>query len=88
MTGRAIVLSCFSQAALAGLEGNLEGDKLQFGGTVVVDQTGKILLKYVQEHLSEYPNFDDIMSTLGILEGKDVLLYQIKMCILLDYVSR
>lgn len=49
--------------------GNLKGNGLQNGGTIVVEKGGKLLLKYVQTNPAEHVNLTDILKSLNINAG-------------------
>ncbi|XP_071490549.1 prostamide/prostaglandin F synthase-like [Diadema antillarum] len=67
---RALILpetvDAISKAHKEGIVGNLSGDSLQIGGTLIVDKDGKILLNFKQESPSHHVPLDQILHVLGI----------------------
>jgi len=55
-----------SEAKTKGIEGNLKGDAMQNGGTIVVAAGGKLLLMYMQESPADHVDPDDVLKALGI----------------------
>lgn len=53
------------------IEGNMQGDKWQNGGAMVVDQGGKALLTFKQESPGEHVDPNNVLKSLGI-EGTAV----------------
>ena len=49
------------EASAKGISGNLRGDGLQLGGTIIVDKQGNIVYKHVQSSYSDQPSMDDIL---------------------------
>lgn len=49
------------QASAKGISGNLKGDGLQLGGTIIVDKQGNVVFKHVQSSYSDQPSLDDII---------------------------
>ncbi|KAF6019006.1 hypothetical protein EB796_022682 [Bugula neritina] len=48
------------------LGGDLKGDGLQNGGTLVVEKGGKVLLNFVQTNVAEHVEPSDVLKALGI----------------------
>ncbi|KAI0984777.1 hypothetical protein GJ496_008782 [Pomphorhynchus laevis] len=48
------------------IKGNLKGDGLQKGGTIVVDTDGTLLYNFTQADVTDELNIDDMLNTLKI----------------------
>ena len=48
------------------MDGDLKGDAMQNGGTIIVEKGGKLLLKYVQENPAEHIELTDVLKALNI----------------------
>ncbi|XP_054772120.1 prostamide/prostaglandin F synthase-like [Lytechinus pictus] len=55
-----------SKAKSQGISGNMSGDTLQMGGTLVIDKGGKVLLEFKQETPTDSVPLDRILRVLGI----------------------
>lgn len=55
-----------SEAKSKGISGNLKGDGMQTGGTLVIAAGGKVLLNYSQEVPGDHVNPEDILKALNI----------------------
>lgn len=55
-----------SEAKSKGINGNLKGDGMQTGGTLVIGAGGKVLLNYSQEVPGDHVNLEDVLKTLNI----------------------
>jgi len=60
--GRAMI----SEAKSKGIDGNLKGDGMQNGGTIIVAAGGKVLLTYKQESPADHVALDDVLKALAI----------------------
>jgi len=60
--GRAMI----SEAKSKGIEGNLKGDGMQNGGTIIVAAGGKVLLVYKQESPADHVALEDVLKALDI----------------------
>lgn len=60
------VRALFERAKKENITGNMAGDKFQFGGTLVVDKGGKVLLNYKQESAADHVANDDVLKALGL----------------------
>jgi len=60
--GRAMI----SEAKSKGIEGNLKGDGMQNGGTIIVAAGGKVLLTYKQESPADHVALEDVLKALDI----------------------
>lgn len=48
-------------ASKRGFKGNLQGDGLQLGGTVIVDKNGNVVYSHDQKNYTDYPKEDEIV---------------------------
>jgi len=55
-----------SEAKSKGISGNLKGDGMQTGGTLVIAAGGKVLLNHSQEVPGDHVNPEDILKALNI----------------------
>eukprot|EP00057_Strongylocentrotus_purpuratus_P014718 XP_011669192.1 PREDICTED: prostamide/prostaglandin F synthase-like [Strongylocentrotus purpuratus] len=55
-----------SKATSEGITGNMTGDALQMGGTLVIDKGGKVLLDFKQETPADSVPLDRVLHVLGI----------------------
>lgn len=60
--GRAMI----SEAKSKGIDGNLKGDGMQNGGTIIVAPGGKVLLSYKQESPADHVAIEDVLKALDI----------------------
>jgi len=60
--GRAMI----SEAKSKGIDGNLKGDGMQNGGTIIVAAGGKVLLTYKQESPADHVALEDVLKALDI----------------------
>lgn len=49
-----------------GIDGNLQGDGLQYGGTYVIKDGGQVLFEHKQEKFGDHPDVSKIVDALGI----------------------
>lgn len=70
----------FFQSRSDGLEGNLKGNGLQTGGTLIVSENGtKILMDYRQTNPADHVQNSEILKVLGIVEdGSEQLAHEEK----------
>jgi len=54
------------EAKSKGISGNLKGDGMQTGGTLVIAAGGKVVLNYSQEVPGDHVNPEDILKALNI----------------------
>jgi prostamide/prostaglandin F2alpha synthase len=52
------------EASSKGISGNLKGDGIQLGGTLILDKKGNIIYKHVQSSYSDQPLIDDIVKAV------------------------
>jgi len=55
-----------NSAKALGIQGNIKGDALQNGGTIVVAAGGKALLTFVQDHPADHVEPEDVLKALNI----------------------
>lgn len=60
-------------ASKKGFKGNLQGDGLQLGGTVIVDRNGNVLYSHNQKNYTDYPKEDDIVKFVKDYKEKHML---------------
>jgi len=48
------------KASKQGFKGNMKGDGLQLGGTVIVDNYGNVLYSHTQKNYTDYPQENDL----------------------------
>jgi len=56
-----------------GFKGNLEGDGMQLGGTVIIDKKGAIVYSHKQTGYSDYPKEEDIVKALDHYKVKNLI---------------
>lgn len=59
-------------ASKKGFKGNMKGDGLQLGGTVIVDKNGNIVYSHDQKNYTDYPKEEEIIKF--IKEYKEKLM--------------
>lgn len=52
-----------------GVSGDMKGDGFQNGGLLVVDVGGKVLYSFIQEHVAEHANNEDIIKALNLMSA-------------------
>ncbi|KAH3822814.1 hypothetical protein DPMN_124605 [Dreissena polymorpha] len=57
------------QAKKDNIGGNLAGDGMQNGGTLVIDKGGKVLLCFKQENAADHVENSEILKALGLNAG-------------------
>ncbi len=58
------------QAKKRGITGNMQGDGLQLGGTIIVDSLGEIIFTHSQKDYTDYPKIEDIVNAIKNYQGK------------------
>ena len=48
------------QASKQGITGNLKGDGLQLGGTIICEKNGKVIYSHIQSSYTDFPKEEDI----------------------------
>jgi prostamide/prostaglandin F2alpha synthase len=52
------------EAKKRGITGNMKGDGLQLGGTMVVDSNGEVIYKHTQKDYTDNPKVEDIIEAV------------------------
>ena len=60
-------------ASKRGFKGNMQGDGLQLGGTVIVDRNGNVLYSHNQTNYTDYPKEEDLMQVVDDYRKKHML---------------
>jgi len=60
-------------ASKKGFKGNLKGDGLQLGGTVIVDKNGNIVYSHDQKNYTDYPKEEEIIKFIKEYKEKHML---------------
>ena len=55
-----------SRAKTIGVGGDVKGDGFQYGGALVIDKNGKLLLEYKQEDAADHVSAEDVLKALNI----------------------
>lgn len=67
-----VLVGAFS-ASKRGFKGNLRGDGLQLGGTIIVDKYGNIVYSHDQKNYTDYPKEDDLIKFVKEFREKHML---------------
>ncbi|XP_025083721.1 prostamide/prostaglandin F synthase-like [Pomacea canaliculata] len=64
-----VARTAFSKAKVEKVGGDLKGDGMQNGGTLVIEKGGKVLLSFKQDNPADHVNPADVLKALGIDES-------------------